>query len=44
VQKWDAAQIAATVSGYTWQALAQSNFALLTRVVAESSQVKHAPD
>ena len=43
-QKWDAAQIAATVSGYTWQSLAQSNFALLARVVAESDRVKHASD
>jgi glycosyltransferase involved in cell wall biosynthesis len=33
-QKWDAAQIAATVSGYTWAALATKNLQVLARATA----------
>jgi glycosyltransferase involved in cell wall biosynthesis len=43
-RKWDAAQIAAGVSGLTWQALAKRNLVVLARVVGEYGRVAHASD
>ena len=40
----DAAQIAAGVSGLTWQSLAKRNLAVLARVVGEYGRVAHASD
>ena len=41
---WDAAQIAAGMAAFSWQALAKRNLAVLARVAGRLGQVAHASD